>query len=858
MIKLKIFLSAVFSVVFVYQTAASINNIKLTKKADNLTIPTYIEFEKGKEPYAKDIKNWLVQNYKMDTKFDFIFLSKEIDQIGFTHYKYQQTYNGYPIETTRLILHTKQEKVISLNGLLFDAFSNKTPISVAEKGALLSALKLVNAKTYKWQSSEEEKNLKVNTNNPNASYYPKAQLVYVVNKNKKQNVALCYKFDIYAITPLYRAYVYVDAAENKVIKVENRIHHNDVPGTAITAYSGTQTITVDYVSTNNYRLRETGRGNGIETYNCLQQENNTGSVDFIDTDNIWNNVNAQYDQYATDAHWGAEKTYDYFFINHNRNSIDNNGFKIKSYIHYGSNFANAFWDGNVMTYGDGTTTGTVVTTPFTTCDITGHEITHGLTEFSAGLLYEGESGALNEGFSDIFGQTIEFYAKPSTASWLIGEETGYTIRNMANPNAYENPDTYHGNFWDFTFEEVHNTSGVANFWYYLLVTGGSGTNDIGNNYSVTGIGLTNASKIAYRCLTVYLTPTSNYEEARFYSLQSAIDLFGPCSPEVVATGNAWYAVGVGAIYTNSVQSIFSALTPSVCAAPQNIQFSNLSNNGVNFMWYFGDGTTSTNVSPNHTYNANGTYSVTLVTFGGTCGKDSVTKTNYISVSPNNPCLNNLINGVTYTGCNGFLYDDGGPFGKYSNGDPFNTDKLYINTTLQATAGNLLSIQFDEFKMEADYDTLYIYEGIGTNGNMLGAFSGFNLPYAGSIFNTSTNAITIVQVSDGLVNFSGFKMNWFCNNNVGLNEVIANNNSVIIAPNPTSAFIQINYKSESKNPIVLKLTDAVGKILHQNYVYKLDTDGYNTTLNLSDYSNGIYFVNIIDNNKINTEKIILNK
>jgi Zn-dependent metalloprotease len=97
-----------------------------------------------------------------------------------------------------------------------------------------------------------------------------------------------------------------------------------------------------------FRLREAGRGNGIETY-----VTSVNAVDFIDTDNNWNNVNANLDEAATDAHWGCEMTYDYFFLEHNRNSLDDAGLALIRYVHYDNLYANAFWDGQRMTYGDG-------------------------------------------------------------------------------------------------------------------------------------------------------------------------------------------------------------------------------------------------------------------------------------------------------------------------------------------------------------------------------------------------------------------------------------------------------------------------------------------------------------------------
>ena len=146
------------------------------------------------------------------------------------------------------------------------------------------------------------------------------------------------------------------------------------------------------------------------------------------------------------------------------------------------------------------------------------------------------------------------WARPSNASWKLGEDFNYVIRDMANPNSYSQPDTYQGTYWKTTsctpsstndYCGVHTNSGVLNFWYYLLVSGGSGTNDKGFVYSVSGLGLDKAAAIAYRTLTTYLTSSSTYADARTYSLQSASDLYGATSNEVTQTTNAWDAVGVG-------------------------------------------------------------------------------------------------------------------------------------------------------------------------------------------------------------------------------------------------------------------------------------------------------------------------
>ena len=204
-----------------------------------------------------------------------------------------------------------------------------------------------------------------------------------------------------------------------------------------------------------------------------------------------------------------------------------------------------------------------------------------------------------------------------------------------NPNLYGDPDTYLGTNWATGPGDnggVHTNSGVQNFWYYLLCQGGSGTNDNGNAYTVSGIGVSSAEKIVYRSLTTYLTPTSQYADARVGAIQAAQDLFGACAPEVIAVTNAWYAVGVGAQYSATVTASFTASATSSCSLPFTVNFTNTSINATNATWDFGDATTSTAYNPSHTYTAAGTYNVQLIVTSA-CGTDSVLQTAYITINP---------------------------------------------------------------------------------------------------------------------------------------------------------------------------------------------------------------------------------
>jgi bacillolysin len=519
----------------------------------------------------------------------------EKDNLGFEHFRYQQNYSGIPVELAVYVMHVSNGVVNSQNGKWVKDFPAdlQTTATINKITALKYATASVGAKVYKWELASEESFIKREQNNPNATFYPKGELVYYSGEGDvvPANLRLAYKFDIYANLPLSRQYVFVDAVTGKILGTREMIHSTNATGSAVTAYSGTQTITTDFTGTT-YRLRETGRGNGINTYDMRLAGTNYGSaVDFTDADNNWNNVNANKDQYATDGHWGTEKTYDYYFSKFNRNSVDNAGFALNSYVHtnlvafgYGNNI-NAFWDGSRMTYGDGGTSGSTTYTPLTALDVCGHEITHGVTERTSNLTYSNQSGAMNEGFSDIFGTAIEFYAKGASGNWLIGENIGASFRSMSNPNQFSQPDTYLGTYWYTGTADnggVHTNSGVLNFWFYLLSQGGSGTNDISNAYTVTGIGIDKAAAIAYRTNIFYLTPSSNYANARTYAIQSATDLYGAGSAEVIATTNAWYAVGVGAAY-NSGCGVPSALTSSAITSSGATVSWTAGANGVSYL-----------------------------------------------------------------------------------------------------------------------------------------------------------------------------------------------------------------------------------------------------------------------------------
>ncbi|MCS7078069.1 MAG: M4 family metallopeptidase [Bacteroidia bacterium] len=619
-----------------------VQNCTAVRYNSQSTAPVFLKLKDKTIPQQQGL-TWLSHTLGASALDSWSMYRQEKDDIGFLHERYQQYYAGFPVEGGIYILHNKEGYLQSANGVFFKGISAATTPVLSEAIALQKALDYVQAAVYKWQIPEEENHIKVEKNDPQATYFPKGTLV-IAPKNRNyapENFKLSYKFDIYAHQPLSRQHVFVDAINGEIILTNDRIHNADSTGTAVTKFSGNRTIIADYVSPGNFRLREAGRC-GVYTYNLQTGTSYSAAVDFTDTDNYWNNFNAQKDEVATDAHWGAEVTYDFFKNNFNRYSYNDMNSSLLSYVHYGVNYVNAFWDGSRMTYGDGNLSSGFH--PLICLDVVAHEITHGVTEYSANLVYSYESGALNESFSDIFAKAVEYANKPSTFSWIVGKEmttSGNGIRNMQNPNMHSDPDTYMGTHWyTGTLDNggVHTNSGVQNYWFYLLCQGGSGVNDIGNSFSVSAIGFNKAQKIAYRNLTIYLTPTSEYSDARFYSIQSSIDLYGACSPEHEAVTRAWYAVGVGPNYIPGVNADFTASAVNLCSIPAVVNFTNTSVNGISFHWDFGNSTTSTLVNPTATYMTNGTYTVKLIANGGACGTDTTIKTAYITVNAPNPPL----------------------------------------------------------------------------------------------------------------------------------------------------------------------------------------------------------------------------
>lgn len=595
-----------------------------------LRVPAYLRLAPGAEVPEAQFELWFRENFQLfGSGYGWSLIRSDEDALGHRHNRYRQSWQGIPVANSMLIVHSYRGMVYAFNGEFYPMPAVNVSPLWNEEQALQAALREVDAESYMWETNALHLTYdKAALRETSEGFVPRGELVMAAREGdmRSGDFRLAWHFDIYAAQPHGRWEMFIDAENGQLIDRIESIHTIDTPGVAVTRYSGNRGIVTDYTGAN-FRLYEQGRGAEIWTRDVLNGTEFGNAVEFFDNDNFWNNRNARHNDAAGDCHWASEMTYDYFLQRHGRNSLDNNGHELHSYMHFSNQFFNAFWNGSFATFGDGNSN------PLSTIDITAHEFVHGLTNFSADLVYRNEPGALNESFSDIFGKAVEQYARPNDFSWGIGDDIG-AFRDMANPRRFGNPRNYQGANWatgSFDNGGVHINSGVQNHWFYLLVQGGSGSNDFNDPYTIPAIGWDTASAIAFRNLTVYLTPNSEYAEARFFAIQSAIDLYGRCGRIHEVVANAWYAVGVGSPFSINPIVDFGASSRNLCSYPYQVSFLDRSVSAVSWRWDFGDGNSSTQTAPQHVYAQPGVYTVKLTVNGVCGGTDSLVQQAFITV-----------------------------------------------------------------------------------------------------------------------------------------------------------------------------------------------------------------------------------
>ncbi len=482
--------------------------------------------------------------YKMESPAEELILKKsEEDNLGMTHIRFDQHYKGVRVVGGEVLAHFKASgEMRTVNGI-YEAYIDLdvTP-AITENSAVENARK------------DLSNNAVLGT--PELVVFPWQGTHF-----------LCWRFFLYSEMPLGEWEYFIDASNGDVVFKANRIKESDAIGTGIGVMGDSRThIDTDYTGTA-YMLTDNTRqlnnnphghdgempdGNNIQTN--LATTSLPGSL-AGDADNIWDNPNLQAP--AVDGHVYTGLIYDWMLATFGRNSYDDAGASMRVSVNYSAEGTdNAYWSsywGRIVIWSWSAGWNSLAACP----DVVAHEWGHAVTDYESDLVYQLESGALNESFSDMMGAAFEFaYPDYDTPDWLMGENgqtTGEGFRDMEYPHLGDQPDYYGitdvywydvvgctpaGGSTGNDYCGVHTNSGVGNKWFYLLSEGG-----IHHGVSVTGISYQNAIQIAYRANSYYWSTNTNYHQAALAILSAADDL-DPTHGWREQALKAWHAVGV--------------------------------------------------------------------------------------------------------------------------------------------------------------------------------------------------------------------------------------------------------------------------------------------------------------------------
>ncbi|MDY7091336.1 MAG: M4 family metallopeptidase [Acidobacteriota bacterium] len=426
---------------------------------------------------------------------DETFASRSVyrDDLGQVHVRVRQSIHGLPVVGAELIVHAdrKSNRVIAVNGKFVSADGLATEPKVEAGVAFKQALAEAGIVEPELLSDVE--------------------LTYVLD-GRGESAHLAWKGLV--------------AYENEVGPQKDWVFADATSGALVTRHP---TI----IHAKSWRTYDANNGSSLPgTLRCTNTQTCSDSVEQAIHDN------------TSDA-------YDYYNTKFGRDSFNGSGATITSTAHYGSSYVNAYWNGSQLVYGDGD--GSNSGPLGNAFDVVAHELTHAVTDYESNLIYQNESGALNEAFSDIFAAAAEAWLDGGVNSntWKVGEDTwtpgisGDALRYMDDP-------TDDGSSYDYYPERytgssdnggVHLNSGIANLAFQLLVDGGTHPRGKTSN-TVPGIGMAKAEQIFYRAQTTYLSSSSNFAAARTATANAAADLYGSSSSEVDAVHEAWCAVGV--------------------------------------------------------------------------------------------------------------------------------------------------------------------------------------------------------------------------------------------------------------------------------------------------------------------------
>jgi len=507
---------------------------------------------------------------------EFLITKQQIDKLGQKHIRMEQIYNGLPIYASEIILHAKDGKIIGFNG-------NYQPTPTIDINPSLDKINAINL--IKGDLATKASFAEFPTGQLAAQFAPAHQLEskLVIFYDDAQIAHLAWQVNIHPNITEEWLYL-VDANTNEILAAhinscqfahDEHIKDAIKQSKELKKVTETSTIQMDPLDGSldasgldlNNLLRQ------FKTYNITAQSTNflldvtrsmfnasgsnlpdepAGAIWTINGNNtspqgndfqvthLTNSSNNWGDKKAVSAHYNAGLAYDYYKNTFGRNSINGQGGTVISIVNVadenGQAMDNAFWNGSAMFYGNGKDAFKPLAGAL---DVAGHEISHGVIQNTANLVYQGESGALNESFADIFGAMID------RDDWQMGEDVVFTsvfpsgaLRDLQNPHNGQSSLGQPGFQPDHVNEQysgsqdnggVHINSGITNKAYYLIAT---------------AITKNKAEKIYYKALTDYLTKHSTFKDLRIAIIKAAEDIHGTGSSEVNAIGPAFDQVGI--------------------------------------------------------------------------------------------------------------------------------------------------------------------------------------------------------------------------------------------------------------------------------------------------------------------------
>lgn len=472
-------------------------------------------------------KNFLRRNRRVlgikSPDKELYLLKQHSDRLGRTHLKYGQRYQGLPVWPSDIVVHfAPQGHVDLMNGAY--APTPRKPLSLATRTSLEEA------KTIGLSSIDA----------PRATFAEPAELIFYYTGQTHQ---LAWKMKIKASIDA-RWLVIVDAISGDVLLKYNEIMQLGTSGSGVDLLNQNQSLQL-YENNGTFFMLDTTKDmydpsstppdpnstrGGIFLFDAQNQDPEAGPINVSLVNS--SAATSGFLPDAVSAAFNISQVYDYYLERHNRNSIDDNKGSMSGIVRVGQNFDNAFWDGERMFFGDAV--------PYAAAlDVVAHEVSHGVIQLTSNLIYQGQSGALNEAFADIFGEMVE--ARTMGNDWIIGSVLPAPLRNMRDPSSLLISGTntpYPSKMSDFlAIQEdnggVHINSGIINRAYYLLAEG------LDN-----AIGLAEAEQIFYRALTTHLVRNSQFIDARLAAIASADELFGENSIQSNKTAEAFDQVEI--------------------------------------------------------------------------------------------------------------------------------------------------------------------------------------------------------------------------------------------------------------------------------------------------------------------------